>query len=158
MGSSEDSTVTSSSQANIGRKRPAFDVLSGSPQPTRSCPGSRGNSARRAWRLYSWYYQHFELADGDFYPASATDMYGNSGRLSLMMLRWYANGAKTRRTGTQSSTSPRAISSTICSSRMRAFGIMITGKIPMWSLQRRWTGMIEADGACEGLGQPRGGH
>jgi hypothetical protein len=57
MDSREDKPVASTSQANSGRKRSAFDVLSGRlpkcPQPTRSGPGSQGNPAGKAGRLHS---------------------------------------------------------------------------------------------------------
>jgi hypothetical protein len=68
MASPEDWQVASTSQASSGRKRSAFDLLSGRPpkcpQPTRCGPGSRGKSADKAARLYSWYYQHFEPLAG----------------------------------------------------------------------------------------------
>jgi hypothetical protein len=70
----------------------AFNVLSSRTQPSRTGPGSRGNSLGKAGRLYSWYYQHFEPADRDLYPASATDLYGSKGRLFIdhaeMACKW----------------------------------------------------------------------
>lgn len=96
MASAEDGSLASNSQSSNGRKRSAFDVLSGRPprcpKPAKSGPGSSGNSAGKPGRLYSWYYQHFEPSDRNKYPTSATDLYGNQGRLFLdnaeMVCKW----------------------------------------------------------------------
>jgi hypothetical protein len=96
MASPEDWQVASTSQASSGRKRSAFDLLSGRPpkcpQPTRCGPGSRGKSADKAARLYSWYYQHFEPVDRVLYPESAQNLHGTRGRLFLdnaeMACKW----------------------------------------------------------------------
>jgi hypothetical protein len=60
-------------------------VLSGRPskcpQPARSGPGSQGDSAGKAGRLYSWYYQHFEPVDKNLCPDSARDLHGSKGSL-----------------------------------------------------------------------------
>jgi hypothetical protein len=76
--------------------RSAFDVLSGRPptcpKPSKSGPGIIGNSAGKAGRLYSWYYQHLTPVDRKAHAVSATDLCGNKGRHFLdnaeMACKW----------------------------------------------------------------------